>query len=590
MNPSSHTNCAYKDHCSVVLLPGWISDPNPTDPQGMSRLSSLLFIRSFSTESPSNTFSDPCDKGAELKEGAAQSPLGRPPPKPPNPATTYGQENNETDHRQEQLLPGCTIPHPEESPIRSLQPPLRSLSLNLPRENIHQLPIVSKENHVKFHRTQNDSKQPPLRLDSRLPCKSEGRISPSTLSTSVPPIPTQVSEETEAHAKSECRKELVLPNNALPISLSTPVFKVSGAHKDEMVVGGKSCTRYEYQQCTSMRQPIVDNTLYCQQCIIWEGSWKIDENAKAPITIQMECQPNEDGNAHPIRYENVTDGHPIARCVLDKFKSNGRFYRGDTRRHRKKTNMLVTAGQCTTQTKRLFPYWMDSSTERLEKSFAEQFQTRNFIMEPGGCDVTLPILAVMMYRSAFGVSISLKHFVTSGCLHCYPYSLRVQWTLIELKKTHDIIVLRLKSRNRKCLMEEIIAKCINLNIIYEVRDATEVENWLIEYPHFVEILFRPTLGKMVCLYMQIPPFCFAMPLFESDGSQNDKAHRLLESHFTQIVCEINRKLLDEREKFFEHKPEVRKEENLGMIYPYRFDSEADCRHLHITIDTCTSVE
>jgi hypothetical protein len=335
-----------------------------------------------------------------------------------------------------------------------------------------------------------------------------------------------------------------------------------------------------------VQQPIVDHSLYIQQCIIRQGAWKIDDKVKAPISICMgSCQ------------ERLIESHPVARCILDKFRSNFRAYRGDIEKRRKKPQKEVAAKQCTTPRGKLLPHWMDSSTERLEYAFAEQFQTCNSIIGPWacGCDITTPILAVILFRSAFGVSIWLEHFVNSHCHHCCPCSHRVQRTLIKLKKAHDNICVKLDTYDRKpeklsslnceCPTEDIVATCNDLNIIYRVFSAEEVESWLIEYPHFVEIYLQSQGIHIFCLYMQIPPFCFAVPLFEIDGSRDNRSYQLLESHFAQAVREINKQLLVEREKFFERKPKQRDKENLGLIYPYRFDSEAECRHLHITIDT-----
>lgn len=586
----------------------------------MSRLSSSSFVRSFSTESPSSSFSDSRVNGAELKEGAAQPPPGRPPPEPPDPAPVPGQENDETDRR----LQGCTTPQPATSTIR---PPLRSLSLNSPRENIHRSPIEFLAEYPPYQSisctkvpTPISSKHPPSRLDSRSQRTSQGTLLPSTLPISVQELSISVPEVTKPHANSEMvlcnscttitpfpviaksnlpklhRKKLVLPKIDAPLtpqSTCTPV--VSQLHRNQIALGSRFRSVHERQQNTAMQQPIVNNTLYTQQSIIRQGAWEIDDKVKASICIYyMEsCQQYEG--------KPLIDSHPIARCILDAFRSNFKSYRGDIKWRCEKPHKEVAAKQCTTSSRKLLPHWMDSSPEKLEEAFAEQSQTCKSIAGPWGCgcDITIPILAVMMYRSAYGVSISLKHFVNSGCHHCRPYSHRVQWTLIKLKKSHDNICVKLNTYNRKseklsghnckCPTEDITAMCNDLNIIYEVFPIKEVENWLIEYPHFVEIHLRlhriGTMHKIPCLYMQIPPFCFAVPLFESDGSRDETSYQLLKSYFKEIVREINTQLLVEREKFFKQKLELRNKENLGLIYPYRFDSKAECRYLHISIDT-----
>ena len=109
-HPPTLTVCIKGDR-SATPLPRWIcTDLYPTVPQGMSKSSSSLFVRSFSAESPSSSFSDSRVYGAELKEGAAQPPPSRPPPEPPDPASAPGQENDETDRRISQLE-GHTIPY-----------------------------------------------------------------------------------------------------------------------------------------------------------------------------------------------------------------------------------------------------------------------------------------------------------------------------------------------------------------------------------------------------------------------------------------------------------------------------------------------
>ena len=544
----------------------------------MSKSSSSDSIIPVSVESSSSSLSESYINGAELKEGAAQFPPHRRlPPEPPDPATPPGQENDETDHRrlQQDQLVGRTISHPESPTIR---PPLRSISLNLPRESFQQSPIKFFAEYPSYRSIsciEVDSKQPPHWLDSRSQCTSQGSQLPS-ICTPVQALSTPVSEETKPHANSEmvlCNScAIIAPFPVMPgsnmrktrgslgalLTRSPLILEVSGQCKDE------SRAR---QQTT----PIVDNDLYVQQCMIIKGSWSISGKAKVSISMKM------DGEA-------LMDGHPIAKCILNKFRSNFESYRGDVARCHKNPREIFTAELCTTPKKVLLPYWMDSSTEKLEKEFAMQFQSNFSITWPGDSrrDVTIPTLVVIMYRSAYGVSILLEHFVNSGCPPCFFYSHRVQQTLIKLKKAHDTTCLKLRSRNREKSWEEIVAACKEL-IIYRVYQPEISQRWLIEYPHFVEIHLRSSGKTIPCLYMQIPPFCFAVPLFESDGSRDSGSYHLLKPYFIRAVRKINKKLLIERECFFERKRELQKEKNLGLIYPYRFDSEAECRHLHITI-------
>lgn len=544
----------------------------------MIRSSSSQSVKLFLAESSSSSFSDPQVNGAELKEGAAQfPPHRRPPPEPPDPATAPGQENDETDRRRLQLdqLVGHTTSHPESPTIR---PPLRSLSLNSPRESPHR-------SQIKFLAEFPPCQRPPIRIDSRLQCIPQGSLLPST-----PPIPVQASpmlesEVTMPHANSEmvlCNScAIITPFPVMPGSNMRKVHKSLGALSTRsptliLEASGQRKDKSQAQQQRTIQQPIVDNDLYVQQCMIIKGSWSISDKAKAPISMKME------GKA-------LIDGHPIAKCILNEFRSNFVSYRGDIASCHRNPKEIFTAELCTTRNKVLLPYLMDSSTEKLEKEFAMQFQTNLSITWPEESqrDVTIPTLVVIMYRSAYGVSILLEHFVNSGCRSCVSYSHRVQQTLIKLKKAHDTTCCNLKSRNREKLWEEIATGCKEL-IIYGIYQPEKSQGWLIEYPHFVEIHLRSPdmLGKTIpCLYMQIPPFCFAVPLFESDGSRDSGSYHLLKSHFTQAVREINKQLHFERESFFERKPELRNKKNLGLICPYRFDSEAECRYLHVTIDT-----
>ena len=590
-HPPTPTVCI-KGHCSVTPLPGWIY--TDLHPQGMSK---SYFVRSFSAESPSSSFSDSRVNGAELKEGAAQFPPRRSPPEPPDPEPTNGQENDETDRKrlQQDQLMGHTTPY---SVTPTTRPPLRSLSLNSQRESIHRSPTQFLAEFPPFQvATQINHKQSPLRLDPRLQCISQGSRLPSTPPMPVPALPLSVSEVTTMHTNSEMVLHnshatitpfCVMPDSntcksldALPIRLSTPVSEVhvSGHCKDELICKGRSQAQCEYQQPTAIQRPIVDNDLYIQQGMIRNRAWMISDKVKAAISIEGEG-------------DTLIDGHPIAKCILKKFRRNFESYRGDIASCCKDPRKIFTAKLCTTRKKVLLPYWMDSSIEELESEFSKQFQqTSNSITWPRESqrDITIPILVAIMYCSAYGVSISFEHFVNSGCSHCAPYSRRVQWTVIKLKDAHDTTCRKLKSCNGEKPWEEIVAACKVPNIIYGVYKSEKSQSWLIEYPHFVEIHLQPTdrLGRvhtLPCLYMQIPPFCFAVPLFESDGSRDESLHHLLKSRFAQVVREINKQLLTEQERFFEREPELQKnKQNLGLIYPYCFDSKAECRYLRITI-------
>ena len=538
------------------------------------------------TRSQSESFSDiPTYNGAELTEGGAQPPNGGPSPKPPDPAMATGHHNNQ-----------------RLSTIRRPQPPILDNNLyviqymlipgTLMIDDKVEAPISTQmegkdliDGHPIANCILKEFRDPNKLFPAKLCTTPKRQLLPYQMDLSIEMLEKAFSEQfqtgTSITGPMEYQYDITTPLfvasnirlcSAAPlIPPSSPVSDVYGQCKNELICNSRSRAQCEFQQHTP---PIVDNSLYIQQCMIREKAWKISNEAKARISIQMEG-------------EDLTDGHPIAECILKKFRCNFESYRGDIASCRKNPRKVFTAELCTTRKKVLLPYWMDSIIGELEKEFAKQFQqTCHSIIWRSQCDATIPILVAITYRSAYGVSISLEHFVNSGCHHCHPYSHRVQRTLIKLKKAHDTTCLKLKSRESERSWEEIVATCNELNIIYEVYHTEKSQSWLIEYPHFVEIDLHPhRLGMIACLYMQIPPFYFAVPLFESEESQDESSHHLLKSHFKQIVCEINKQLLVEQERFFEQKPEVRNEEKLGLIYPYRFDSKAECRHLHITIDT-----
>ena len=320
----------------------------------------------FSVESPSSSFSKSYINGAELKGGAAQFPPRRQPPPGP-PATPPGQENDETDHRRLQLyqLVGHTTSHPESPRI---WPPLRSISLNLPRESSHRSTInffAEYPSCQSISCIELDSKQLSHWLDSRSQCTSHGSQLPSTC-TPVQALSTPVSEVTKPYANSE----IVLCNSCAIIT-PFPIMPGSNmrkAHGSLDALSTRSLTRIpepsgqrkdesQAQQQTIIQPPIVDNDLYVQQCMIIKGSWSISGKAKAAISMKMDGEP-------------LMNGHPIAKCILKKFRNNFESYRGDVAHCHKNPKEIFTAELCTTPKKVLLPYWMDSSTEKLEKEFA----------------------------------------------------------------------------------------------------------------------------------------------------------------------------------------------------------------------------
>lgn len=81
-------------------------------------------------------------------------------------------------------------------------------------------------------------------------------------------------------------------------------------------------------------------------------------------------------------------------------------------------------------------------------------------------------------------------------------------------------------------------------------------------------------------------------MFDSNGKSNDGNYNQLRQHFPRVVHEIQRELNAEQERFFEQNPLIQSErENLGTIYPYRLNSEADCRCIQVdTVTVDTSVK
>ena len=333
--------------------------------------------------------------------------------------------------------------------------------------------------------------------------------------------------EVATQQDGNCKQQQVATLNFTSATLPphpTSESEIPQPHREEMVLESKSICQQRIPLV-----PIVDPDLFAQQHILKHG-WVLDRKIKWKAFLRIICK----GGKH------LVDGHPIAKCILNKFQSSGKFYRGDFIGQRKERLLIVNARKCTTPHRMLLPSSIDGSISKLEEAFANQFQTKRVIYikdhsSGEDFDITIPILAAMLYRSAYGVSISLEHFVNSTCCHCTPYSREVQQTVIKLREVHDDICRKLLSKHKS--MEDIVSVCKHLNIVHAWHPKREGQ--LIEYPHFVKV-HVPHYGLVSCIYMQIPPFSFAIPMFDSNGKSNDGNYNQLRQHFPRVVHEIQK--------------------------------------------------
>ena len=387
-------------------------------------------------------------------------------------------------------------------------------------------------------------------------------------------------------AKSEQQVALQLQGDMLAIARSE--VGQPNTSQGEIVIGcDLSLSRFYLERRHGLIQPesrfqrcmptevLCDDVwrLLAQQIVIVKG-WK-----------EHISSPNKQSLKNLAYTQDLINGHPIGKCILTVFHRNSIYYRGDFVGERKGPP-LVNSSQNTTPHRKLFSQQTDASISLWEKAFSEQFGKNRIVFK--GCNITAPLLLVLLYRSAYQGSIMIRHFIRSECRDCMCCSLGIQKAMLKLDKIHCLMCKYAQQMSSKMYDEESAAKDHEqMNLLYHHCESSAHNYPYIEFPHIVEVGIQQREKKLTktlhIIYMQIPPYFFAVPADCCD----DTTHCILEPHFPSVIREIHKRLEIERECFFKQRPGLRVKENLVMIYPYRFgpgDQHSECRFLRVTIN------
>ena len=327
--------------------------------------------------------------------------------------------------------------------------------------------------------------------------------------------------------------------------------------------------------------PCLDRELRAQQTIITMG-WR--ENLSSPKKRSL----------RKIDFtHDLINGHPIGKCILNAFRKDALYYRGDFFGERKGA-LVVNASQNTTPHRKLFSQELDEKISLWEKAFSEQFGYEEIIIK--GCNITTPLLLALLYRSAYQGSIMLEHFANSECKDCMRYGMGIRNTMVKLNKSHfDICEAAQNMTSSKYNAKDIMLKIeVNyareeLYLLYHHSERLSRRFPYIEFPHAVEVVMQSRKRKYTkilhIIYMQIPPYFFAVPA----DCCTETTFRELKPYFPSVIEEIYKELVFERDRFLEQRPDICKEdsENLVMIYPYRYDDDghhSECRFLRVCIN------
>ena len=313
--------------------------------------------------------------------------------------------------------------------------------------------------------------------------------------------------------------------------------------------------------------------LLAQQIVMVKG-WK-----------EHVSNPNKQSLKNLACTQDLINGHPIGKCILTAFHRNSLFYRGDFIGERK-GSPLVNSSQNTTPHRKLFSQQTDASISLWEKSFSEQFGKKRIVYKR--CDVTAPLMLVLLYRSAYQGSIMIRHFIHSECRDCMRCSLGIQRAMLRLDKIHCLMCKYAQQMSSKSYDEDSAVKDYEqMDFLYQHCESSAHNYPYIEFPHVVEVGLQQREKKLTktlhIIYMQIPPYFFAIPA----DCCTDTTRCILEPHFPSVIREIHKKLEIERECFFRQRPDLRDKESLVMIYPYRFDpggQHSECRFLRVDIN------
>lgn len=345
---------------------------------------------------------------------------------------------------------------------------------------------------------------------------------------------------------------------------------------------------------------------------------------------------------------DLNDGHPISEAILflhaEKYITNSRmpsllphniqrhkeegigiYYRGDFfESHRECVRSRprpVVASKNTIPFRMLLPSHIDEAISDLEHVWKRYYGKSDLIWHRrwseeknsgiSEVNITAPLLLAVLHRSSF-ISIRYDHYttlqhhsVTPCCDQCAPHREYVLRAMACLTKLHHDICFTLERVKRKT--RDVFERTMNdmytdtsKYLVYHCDEEDELTYKYIELPHFVVIeLHRGSKTiSLAMFYQQVPPYYFGIPvsLQKQDVTTPNEYQELITSsgeykeisrYFTVIIEKVNQKLEKERETFFTYHPDLRGNDHLLQIYPYRFDHnnvpDCLCRYLAITI-------
>ena len=347
---------------------------------------------------------------------------------------------------------------------------------------------------------------------------------------------------------------------------------------------------------------------------------------------------------------DLNDGHPISEAILflhaEKYTNSqtlsllphniqrhkeegvGIYFRGDffesCRECTHSGPRPVVASKNTTPFGMLLSPRIDEAISDLEHVWKRYYGKSDLIWhrrwneeKPSGIsevNITAPLLLAVLHRSSF-ISIRYDHYTTLQhldaipCHECAPHSKYVLCAMACLTKLHQDICNTLERVKRKT--RDVFERTMNdmytdtsKYLVYHCDEKDELPYKYIELPHFVIIKLHRG-GKTVSLamfYQQVPPYYFGFPVsLQKQGVtstieyqeliSSSREYEEISRYFVIIIEKVNQKLEKERETFFMHHSDLRGNDHLLQIYPYRFRidqnniimPDCSCRHLAITI-------
>ena len=284
-----------------------------------------------------------------------------------------------------------------------------------------------------------------------------------------------------------------------------------------------------FQRCMPTGIPCDDVwRLLAQQIVIVKG-WK-----------EHISNPNKQSLKNLTCTQDLINGHPIGKCILTAFHQNSLYYRGDFIGERKGPP-LVNPSQNTTPHRKLFSQQTDVSISLWEKAFSEQFGKQQIMFK--GRNITAPLLVVILYRCAYQGSIMIHHFIHSECRDCMCCSLGIQTAMLKLDSYHRLMCNYAQKMSSKMYDEESVAKDHEqMYLLYHHCESLACNYPYIEFPHIVEVGIqwqeKKSTKKLHIIYMQIPPYFFAVPA----DCCSDTTFRELQPQFPSVIREIQKNL------------------------------------------------